>query len=190
MLGQRVGGVAGAGQQPGGRAGLQEVALAAPEHGRQRRARRVHVRHDIDRPGQCPVLVAGVQAPPEGHPRVRADEVHLPEPLQGGGHQGTRLRLGAHVGAHGHAADAGPLDLGGHFTRPRLVEVGHHHRTRALGGEAAGHGRADPAPAAGHHHDLALKVHAPSPSRRHARSHPGVTISRHGGPSSTPDMNG
>ena len=144
VLGDRVGQVGVAGEDPGDRGRVQQVARFPFEHRRQHRADREHVGHDVD----LPLLVPGVDFRVQGiaaggDAGVGEEHVHRPVGGLGLGHQGVDIRFIADVAGDRHAAD-----FVCHMACAVAVLVGHDHG-RAEARELASGCRADAAGAGG-----------------------------------------
>jgi hypothetical protein len=124
---------------------FDEVAVAARDHVRQQRARRPHVRHDVDPPGEVPLVVGRLGTPDgPGDAGVGHVDVDRSAGLAGPRDEGADIGLVPRVDLQREPADALGDGAGA-----GEVAVGDHDRPRSLLREAQGQRPADAAGASG-----------------------------------------
>ena len=133
------------------------MAAAAFQPVRQERASRPYVRHDVDLPGQVPVVLGRLGSAAGADAGVRAEQVDRAE--MGPGRVDERLRAGrgGRVARHGEAAD---------LARHRIARSGVQvvdHDARAERRESPGHCRADSVTAARDDHAGIVQLHGDKP---------------------------
>ena len=139
---------------PAAEHGLQQIPIAARQHARQNGSRGVHVRHHIHFPGPQPIAIGRARVAPHAHAGVGTKQIDLSEFLEDGVHQHLNVGFAGNVRANVPAFD---FDRGA--ARGLLIEIRHHHRFGAFGGESAGHCPADSMAASGDDYNLVLNPH-------------------------------
>jgi len=145
VLGHRVRRGAELGQQAGGRRGEQQVSLAAGQHPRQHRPRRVDVAVHVDVPHPRPGLVRHVDAAAHDDAGVGAEQVDPPERVLRPVDEGLGVGRPGQVRGHRQGPVAVGLELRRDLCRARPVEIGDDDRFGAPPGEGQAERAADAA---------------------------------------------
>jgi hypothetical protein len=143
-------------EQPRGRDGADQVALASRQHRGQRVAGDVDVRHHIDLPNALPIAVRGLGSAANRDAGVGAQ--HVDASLRGL----DLLDESAHfVFTRNVALDRGDAEFVRNTTRAVAVDVDHDDRARLLRHEASRERATDPTCPTGHDDDPIGQLHRP-----------------------------